>query len=178
MTPITPQSQALFCWYRLYSACLIRCLISIITSLNSIAWFLNITSLFQVLLGLLSVWNVSFLGYSARVSIIILFESGASGRLIHTIILNLLDNFRQYYPILKHWRNSHLIFNRHVTLTCLLVFYSRCQTCDLYQNLIEFRSVWRVMGKEYLLMVSLFLMRLVKLILVNQGQMANTAFTN
>lgn len=42
--------------------------------LYGIADIYNISSLIQVLLGLLSVWNVSFLGYPARVSIAFSFS--------------------------------------------------------------------------------------------------------
>ena len=56
----------------------------------------------------------------------------------------------------------------------LLLFFSVL----VFNCLFEIRSAWKVMAREFQLMVSLYHSRLVRLILVNQEQMGSTVFIN
>lgn len=77
--------------------------------------------LLQVLLGLLSVWNVTFLGYPARVCLwavpvmprLLINDNGITAS--YSFFFSFFS--RPFYLTPKHWRNLHHIFSRHVPMT-------------------------------------------------------------
>jgi len=145
----------------------------------------SIVSMGQVLLGLLSVWNVSFLGYPARVStspfvllnnscfFIINRSFSITETLVHTqAILPYSQALEKFAP---HIQQVCLLLSCDWMLMHLLIFFPHCSYCLVY---VQTRLAWKVMARVFQLMVCHYHLRLVKLILANQEQMGSTVFIN
>lgn len=81
----------------------------------------------QVLLGLLSVWNVSFFGYPARVSNYPDYNQTTTYYASYAFCLLVISWYfqclsRQSYPIPKLWRNLPHTFNRQAYRTYPFLF--------------------------------------------------------